>query len=390
MVRETGANLTMPGDLGRRLRIVRHEARLTQAEAAAVADIARTTLISIEQGNREVRIRELHILAGLYGVSVDDLICPQAVYVDIVPQCHRLLEYSDPAVEAAVHMLAGLAKAEAELENVLAVPHGTNYPPERPLFAGDVRLQAEEDAAGVREWLGLDPATAPDMSTLLAGELGVRVFVRPIAAHVRGIYVFDAEVGACTLVNGNMPLTDRRYIAARQLGSLMACRHEVDISLNRRETRVRASRYCDAFARAFLMPPRAVMRQFKDVARPGHGLTWQHVVRLAGAFGVSPKLLVRRLEDVRLVLPHSWARFEAHADSDEQQVLDQATVGLDAAAGPASERLNRLAAEAWRRDLMTEARIAGLFHLDRVGVREMLATTASEQSAAEDGLEVPA
>ena len=46
-------------DIGERLRIARENAKLTQADAAGVIEVARTTLIAIEQGQRRVRMNEL-------------------------------------------------------------------------------------------------------------------------------------------------------------------------------------------------------------------------------------------------------------------------------------------------------------------------------------------
>lgn len=39
---------------------------------------------------------------------------------------------------------------------------------------------------------------------------------------------------------------------------------------------------------------------------------------------------------------------------------------------PTTLRLNLLAAEAWRQDLLSEGQLARLLHLDRLGLREIL------------------
>ncbi len=88
-------------DLGERLRIAREAAKVTQAAAAAAANMARTTLVAIEQGQRKARIDELQILAKLYGTSVNALVRREAVHVDLAPRYRKLAEQADPAVEAA-------------------------------------------------------------------------------------------------------------------------------------------------------------------------------------------------------------------------------------------------------------------------------------------------
>ena len=61
-------------EIGRRLRLAREHAGIRQDEAAKVIDTSRPTLVSIEQGQRRVRIQELQKLAHHYGVSVNALL----------------------------------------------------------------------------------------------------------------------------------------------------------------------------------------------------------------------------------------------------------------------------------------------------------------------------
>src|SRR3546814_393448 len=121
-----------PADVGNRLRIARESARMTQADAAAAIDIARTTLVAIEKGQRRVRMNELQQLSRLYGMTVNALLRQEAVHVDLAPRFRRLPDSSDSAADAAVQLLSDLARAEVELESLLGVKRSRNYPPERP------------------------------------------------------------------------------------------------------------------------------------------------------------------------------------------------------------------------------------------------------------------
>ena len=60
-----------PKDLGDLLRQARENAKITQAAAAAALDVARTTLVAMEQGQRRPRVDELQKLAVLYGQGGD-------------------------------------------------------------------------------------------------------------------------------------------------------------------------------------------------------------------------------------------------------------------------------------------------------------------------------
>ena len=138
-----------PVETGARLRIAREERQLTQAEAAAALKLARTTLVAIEQGQRRVRIDELQEFSKLYNTSVNALLRREAVHVDLAPKFRKLTSGSD-SVRDATQVLADLAKAEVELENLLGVQRSRNYPAERPIRHGDVRTQAEQDALELR------------------------------------------------------------------------------------------------------------------------------------------------------------------------------------------------------------------------------------------------
>ena len=61
-------------DIGERLRLARETAGITQADAATSINIARTTLLAIEKGQRRVRSDELQQLARLYHTSVNALL----------------------------------------------------------------------------------------------------------------------------------------------------------------------------------------------------------------------------------------------------------------------------------------------------------------------------
>ncbi len=110
-----------PENVGEHLRIAREKANFTEKDAAKAIDVARTTLVAIEQGHRRARIREVQKLAKAYGTSVNALLREEAVHVDLAPRFRKLLTSKDKAEEEASEMLASLATAEVELENLLGI-----------------------------------------------------------------------------------------------------------------------------------------------------------------------------------------------------------------------------------------------------------------------------
>lgn len=365
-------------DVGRRLRISREVAGMSQAHAAANVKVARTTLVAIEKGQRAVRFAELRFLARQYGTSVNALLRRESVYTDLVPRFRKLPGCKDASWAEAVRLLADLVRAEVELENLLGITPPRNFPPQRLLLPGDVRAQAENDATELRQKLGLGLEPVRDLMSLLGLDLGIRVYVRPLAPQVSGLFAFDEQVGACMLLNATHPRERRVQSAARGLGHLVSNRHCPDVHYLAGGERACEERYATAFGRAFLTPARTVMQSFRDVMQGASQLTRRHVILLAHTFGVSREALVRRLEELDLTKPGTWDWFQANGGITNQQagqVLGDLT-GRDRdpidSKCPTTHRLSLLAAEAWRQELLSEGQLARLLRLDRVQLCEIL------------------
>lgn len=373
-----------PQEVGDRLRLAREAAKVTQAAAAAALDVARTTVVAIEQGQRRAKLDELQRLASLYGTSLNALLRREAVQVDLKPRFRRMGEQDD-GVEGAVALMTTLVQAELELEDLLGVSRSRNDPPERPLLPGDVVLQAEHDAAELRQWLGIGQAPVHDIVSLLELQLGVRVFVRRLPAKVSGLYAYDEAAGPCILLNAAHPRERRAQTGAHELGHLVSTRRAPDALYDGSPEASREERYANAFARAFLTPARAVMAMFRDVTAGASQLTRRHVIVLAHGFGVAREAMVRRLEELGLTKVGTWDWFEHNGgitNDQARQVLGEAW-GFDArkadAARPVSLRLGMLAREAWSKNLLSEGQLAGLLQLDRVEVRELIDAFEDEE-----------
>ncbi|OPY85682.1 MAG: anaerobic benzoate catabolism transcriptional regulator [Syntrophorhabdus sp. PtaU1.Bin153] len=375
-----------PRDVGERLRVARESARLTQADAASSIDVARTTLVAIEQGQRRVRMSELQQLAKAYGTSVNALLRQEAIHVDFAVRFRKLFDSKDDAATNAAELMANLAKAEVELEDLLGIKRVQNYPPERPILRGDVRAQAEHDATELRHRLGLGIRPVPDIVTLLEMEFGVRVYVRRLNSRISGLFAYDEALGPCMLLNANHPRERRNQSAAHECGHFVSSRRSAEILHRDELENTREERYASAFGRALMTPARALMQKFEEVTVGSNRLTRRHVVVLAHFFGVSREAMVRRLEELELAKGGTWDWFQANGgitDEHARQVLGDLSspdVQKAEAGRPTTLRLNLLAAEVYRRGLLSEGQLARLLCIDRVEVREVLDSQEVEGS----------
>ena len=211
-------------ETGERLRVARESAKLTQAEVAKAVDVARTTIIAIEQGQRRVRIDELQRLVSLYNTSANAILRPEAVHIDMIPRFRKLAQSGDGTIEAAARLLNNLVRAEVELENALGIERSRNYPPERPILPGNIRVQAEQDAQELRNWLGLGAGPILDVVSVLDLQLGIRVYLRRFDGKVSGLFAYDETAGACVLLNANHPDKRIRQTAIHELAHFVATR----------------------------------------------------------------------------------------------------------------------------------------------------------------------
>lgn len=364
-------------ELGDRLRLAREDAKVTQAAAAAVVGLARTTLVAIEQGQRRIRLAELQMFAGLYQKSINEILRRDAVQVNLLPQFRKLSDAEDASVEDAVALLNDLVRAEVELEALLGITRTTAYPPERPILPGDVIAQAEQDAVELRQWLGLGLNPINDIVSVLELQLGARVYVRRLPQRISGLFAFDDAVGPCIMLNANHPRYRRANTAGHETGHFTSTRKMADILDDGTSESAREERYANAFGRAFLMPARAIKQQFLDITAGASSLNRRHIIVLASFFGVSREALVRRLEELGLIKRNSWDWFQQNGGiTNEQvkQVLGEIPKDEheDDANRPISLRMSMMADEVWRRGLLSEGQLARLLRLDRLDLRALL------------------
>ena len=382
-------------EIGRRLRLAREIADVRQEGAAQVIGVSRPTIVSIEKGTRRVRIQEIRSLAHHYGTSVNALLRRAAVHTDLVPRFRKLWEADDDQTAEAVRLLNRLVKAEVELENVLGIARRKVYPPERGINTGDVIELAELHAHELRRWLGIGTGPISDVFSIIELDLGVRLYQRRLASHSRvaGLFAYDAEVGACILLNANHPLRRRVQSAVHELGHFIGTRQVPEVLEDTERFLSREERYAHAFGRAFLTPRKGFEESFRQLTAGAEKLTRRHVILLAHRHHISREACVRRLEELELIKKGAWAWFEANgriSNTQELEVLGAASEASDPAKDeanrPMSHRMSLMAHAAWKRGLMSEGQLAEMLNLHRVELREVIDQIELEDRETDDSL----
>jgi Zn-dependent peptidase ImmA (M78 family) len=187
-------------------------------------------------------------------------------------------------------------------------------------------------------------------------------------------------------LNANHPRERRTQSAAHETGHFISTRREPEVLHSYETENSREERYANAFGRSFLTPIRGVTQKFEEVMAGSDTLSRRHVIVLGHFFGVSREAIVRRLEELALIKPGTWDWFQSNGgitDDQARQVLgDLSTPDAYKADAdrPTTLRLNLLASEVYRKGLLSEGQLARLLKLDRVEVREILASLDAEGS----------
>lgn len=378
---------TDPAQLGERLRLARVRADLTQQEAAGKLNLARTTLIALEKGQRRVRTDELKSMSDVYGISLNALLRPTSVLTNLVPRFRAIAPDEVEAADAAL-LLNDLAAAQYELESILGIPFRSNYPPERPIGVGDIRQQAEDVAMETRQRLGIGLSAIPDLISLLELEFGIRVFIRTLSSSkISGLFAFDEKIGACILLNKNHPRERRAITAAHELGHFIATRAQPDVVEVHAVPQTREEKFAAAFSYALLMPAASVRRKFSDFQREAGAFSPRHLILLAHQLAVSEEALCRRLEELNLLPSGTWGSLRDRGFSGEivRRVLGDSALPEANAVPP---RQWFLAVEAHRRGLLSEGQIARMLRVDRVEVRAMFDALGAEEGDGVDSFQI--
>ncbi|MER8446558.1 XRE family transcriptional regulator [Mesorhizobium sp. M1066] len=372
-------------EIGERLRIARVSVKKTQDEIAGVLGVSRPTMISIEKGQRKIRLDELHMVAPVLGISVNKFLARDAVHVDLFARFRKANADQDEAA-SSIRLLNKLASASVELERILGINFSPSYPPEQPISQGSVERQAEEAAMSLRHRLGLGHAPISDIVSLIEGELGIRVFIRSLPSKVSGLFAFDPLVGACILLNANHPWERRALTAAHETGHFVSDRSSVDVLEIDELATSQEERFANAFSFAFMMPPIGVRRKFKELAEADNRFTPRHLILMAHTFHVSPEAMCRYMERLEL-LP--GGTFDSMKERGFDRQFIRGIVGDLAPSSnalPTTPRLAQLASSAYRRGLVSEGQLARMLELDRIEVRRLLDTFGGSE---EDEFAIP-
>lgn len=358
---------------------LRQDRRLTQAQLAERAGLARTAVGRIERGQAGPRGATLSKLAGALDVPVAHLVRPVRPLRAVRFRSRRRFRGRAMLLAQVSRWLDDYRFFEPE-------------PPSSPLVQQIETLPngpPEAIAARARAVIGLDDRSpVRDICGLLESN-GIRVLVlHRQSDDFFGLSVGAADGGPAVVVNSWDRISVERWIfsAAHELGHLLL--HPEDFDGAATEESRESEREADRFASAFLMPEPAFTAAWNQTC--GHDLVTR-VLKVKRLFRVSYRTVLHRLRTTRHAPAGIWGRFQVEyrsrtgrtlRKSDEPHPLDQSEFAWNwrSSGEPAGlephdfieDHLAGLVRRAFEAHRITLSRAAEVLDLD---LAEMLART---------------
>jgi len=384
-----------PVILGARLQESRKACGMTQRDVADHMDMARTTLVAIEKGERRLTSQELIKLAAFYGRPLSEFVGRQTTVEGFVPQFRatwpKTLALAVEAegvqsggkqkkpnqndleneLEKVAVELQRLAEDYVELESICGMPMAKAYPPTYNISGTTSEQAGEEIAAAERNRLGVGDGPLSNLRERLESDVGLRIFYFPMVGKVAGVFAYNDVLGGCIGINSNHPRDRRNWSLAHEYGHFLTSRYQPEITFLSTSQRTSArERLADTFAECFLMPASGLNRRFTEIHRSREkGISLADLITLANLYQVSIQALILRLENLKRLPGGTWDKLEREGFKVRQA---QQILGIEANP-PIKDslplRYKALAVSAYNQEELSEGQLAKYLRANRVRSR---------------------
>ena len=361
--------------LGELLQQARNKCGMTQADAAQVIDVARTTMVAIEKGERRLKPTELIKLARAYGRAVSDFVRQRPVIQPFKVQfreAYRRNEVEEQQIEPVILRLEELCRNYLELEEIMDAPLPQNYPHEYEVSGMPIEAAGESIAIAERHRLGLGDGPITLLRDILEQSVGLRIFYLEMPSKYSGIYSYNEELGGCIAINARHPEERRRWSLAHEYLHFLAHRHQPVFDYEEQYRRKPESeRLADSFPDYFLMPTSGLLKRFNDMYQAHGKFTPTNLFTLAHYYGVSIEALVNRLEAMKLLPSGTWERLRNRGLKVRKVQQELGLKEIPQRTDMIPVHYQHLAIEALDQGLITEGRFADFLSVDRLEARRI-------------------
>ena len=288
--------------IGERLKRARESLGLTQEAVAAKLEIGRPRYSDIENGKRDVPLKDLYRFAEFYGRPIDYFIKETLLTDSGFKVLFRKTE-GDEEVARVVTEFENLCEKMCELENVSGVtvrpPVNQDYQFERnrEWYWGKHYADIE------RKQLDLGQAPLRNLSQILEEKRGLKIFYLPVPPErgVYGMFTYDQKMGGCVLINSNPNFGNQLFSLAHEYAHFVFHKEKLGIISTKQDRNSTDEKVANSFASNFLVPEDTLRDLFNMRIKEVSDIKAEYVVYLADYFGVSFTAMVYRLNNLKLI-----------------------------------------------------------------------------------------
>ncbi len=288
--------------IGERLKRARESLGLTQEDVAAKLEIGRPRYSDIENGKRDVPLKDLYRFAEFYGRPIDYFVKETLLTDNGFKVLFRKTE-GDEEVARVVTEFENLCEKMCELENISGVTV-------RPPISQDYQFERNREwywgkhyADIERKQLDLGQAPLRNLSQLLEEKRGLKIFYLPIPPErgVYGMFTYDQKMGGCVLINSNPNFGNQLFSLAHEYAHFVFHKEKLGIISTEQERNSTDEKVANSFASNFLIPEDTLGDLFNMRIKEENDVKAEDVVYLADYFGVSFTAMVYRLNNLKLI-----------------------------------------------------------------------------------------
>jgi len=252
---------------GMKLREIREEKGVSQAELGKQIGVARQTIAAWENGDREPSVLQFSKVCKVLKVPMELLLGVEIPNKPILLfRADEQEMLTDTMRESCAYMANNYSAIETLLGEVPTIPE-TNH-----LYEYDPAV-IEKVATRTRDRLGIDDAPLGDVLQLLE-ENGLKIIEVELMNEVSGFSAYDEQTGGVIFLNNTQPVERQFFTALHELGHMIFHKRDYaeERKLSKQEEKDR-ERIADHFAGAMLLPREVVeseLKNFKDrwIPRP--------------------------------------------------------------------------------------------------------------------------
>jgi len=302
--------------------------------------IGRPRYSDLENGKRDVSLRELEAFAGFFNRPLEYFLAVDPAAGKSFQVLFRKTEGCQ-ATQKIVAAFENLCLKMHSLEQLLDQSPAPIPAPDYPYDADRLGYSAATCSGKERRRLDLGISPIRDLEGLLEDRCGIKIFYLPIPVEsgISGMFTYDENLGGCILLNSADRPVRRLFSLAHEYGHCLFHRNRIGMVSLEEKKDTADERIANYFAGNFLMPRDAVEELFDRKTLKKQEITAEDVLYISEYFGVSFQAMLYRLANLRKIPDDTKCRLEGASIDNLRRAMGLEEVVEDTRPFPRFPRL---------------------------------------------------